>query len=347
LQEEFKNEMGNQKPIKGVLTLIPTPFDEKGELDLQTFKEHIEYLEAAGMHGIVVASSAGEFYTLNDDEFKILTAAARDSCKKMLCIVNCSFQNMRTTLERVKYAEEIGADCAIAYPYHYHQLHGSAQHYRYYQMINETTRDMRFMIFNDTRETKGIKVDFDLFTRLLEDFPRIVASVEDISNYSAEENIILTAEFWEFGSRLNILARSEAGMYPCMANGGQGCLATYGLAIPEFLLRLYDKCARGMWDEALEDHWTLTRYPWDNDQIGVNVSGRPSKLFPGTFNALISYTHTIASRKVGTVFPGTAVTCKAMAEASGRKVGKPRLPMLPPSLGLKDFAQEWLKDLGY
>ena len=59
--------MDNKKPIKGVLTLLPTPFDEKDELDLVAFKEQVSYLENVGMHGIVVASSAGEFYAVHKE----------------------------------------------------------------------------------------------------------------------------------------------------------------------------------------------------------------------------------------------------------------------------------------
>ena len=50
-------------------------------------------------------------------------------------------------------------------------------------------------------------------------------------------------------------------------------------------------------------------------------------------------------QKVGTIFPGTAVTCKAMCEAAGWPAGDPRLPMLPPTPAMRAFAKGWLDDI--
>lgn len=340
--------MSNEKSIKGVLTLVPTSFDGKDELDLEVFKENIRYLESVGMHGVLVASSAGEFYELDNEEFKKLAAAARESCKNMLCVVNCSHQDVRIAIERVRYAEDIGADFAMVYPYHYHQTSVKSSYnlfYEHLRLINEATHDIRFVLFNDTRETKGFQISHALYARLLEDFPRIVASVEDVINASEGAMPSLTVIFSKFGERVNLLARSEAGMFPAMALGGKGCLATYGLAMPKLLLRLYDECESKDFDEALKDHQTLTKYPWQRNVVGVNFTGRPCPLFPGTVTIPIGNTHVVAARKVGTVFPGTVTTCKALAEAAGRKVGDPRLPMIPPSQAMKDFARGWLTDI--
>jgi len=338
--------MTNEKTIKGVLTLVPTSFDENGELDLKAFRENIDYLENTGMHGVVVASSAGEFYTLKEDEFRKLAATAREACQNMTCVINCSYQNARTTIGRVKYAEEIGADCAMVYPYHYMQVSDPSLYHEYFRVINEATNNIRFMIINDPRETKGMTITIDMYSKLLKDFPRIAAIVEDVVNAS-EPNLRTTSTiFLEAGKTASVLARSEAGMLPGMSLGGKGCLATYGLAIPKFLLRLYDECESKKYDEALKDCQTLIRYPWQNHAVGINVPGTASTLFPGTFTTLIGNTHMILPTKVGTIFPGTVTICKAMAEAAGRRVGNPRLPMLPLTKEIKEFARGWLEDIG-
>lgn len=212
--------MSEEKAIRGVLTLVPTPFDEKDELDLVVFREHVSYLESVGMQGIVVASSAGEFYTLTDEEFKKLATVARESCKNMLCVINCAYQNMEMTLARVKYAEEIGADCAMIYPYHYHQIVSpiATMSYEYFRMINEATYNIRFMIFNDKREISGGReVSIELYERLLNDFPRIAAIVEDVYTKSENESIVTASLFSEFSERVSILTRSETGMFVGMS----------------------------------------------------------------------------------------------------------------------------------
>jgi dihydrodipicolinate synthase/N-acetylneuraminate lyase len=340
--------MREEKQIEGVLTLLPTTFDIKGDLDLESFRQNICYLENIGMHGIVVSSSVGEFYALNNKEFQKLASIARESCKNMICVVNCSYQNIQTTIERVKYAEDIGADSAMVYPYHYVEARFSPDtYYKYFELMNKSTRSIRLMMFNDPRETKNLTISVELYNKLLTDFPRIIACVEDVTNVSEGGLVGLSYIFSTYGKRISMLTRSEAGMFIGMALGASGCLATYGLAMPKLLLRLYDECKNKKWHEALIDYQTLTRCPWQSNVVGVNIPGNPCALFPGTFTTSMGNTHVIAGQKVGTIFPGTAMTSKAVCKTAGRKVGDLRLPMLPISLEMEEFSKGWLKDIGH
>ncbi len=340
--------MANKKPIEGVLTLLPTSFDASGSLDLASVRKHIALLESSGMHGIVVASSAGEFYALDDAEFRLLAATAREACKSMLCVVNCSYQNTRNTIERARYAESIGADCALVYPYHYVETRFDADaYYRYFELISKATSTIGIMLFNDARETKRLTVSVPLYERLLADFDRVIASVEDILNVSEGGLVEIAHILSAHRDRIGLLTRSEADLFIGMALGARGCLSTYGLAMPDVVLRLYERCRSRRWDEALADHRRITRFPWERGVVGANLPGRPCPLFPGTFTTAMGNTHVIAGQKVGTIFPGTATTCKAMCEAAGRGAGEPRLPMLPPTPAMREFARGWLADVAH
>jgi len=338
--------MTNARPIEGVLTLLPTSFAASGAIDLVSVRRHIAYLENAGMHGIVVASSAGESYALDDNEFRVLATAAREACRKSICVVNCAYQNTRNTISRVKFAESIGADCALVSPYHYVEARfDSDTYYRYFELIAAATSKIGIMLYNDTRETKKLSISVSLYERLLADFDRVTASVEDLLNVSEGGLVEIAHLLATHRDRISMLTRSEADMFIGMALGAKGCLATYGLAMPEVLLRLYDNCRNRLWSEALTDYRRLTRFPWTQGAVGVNLPGSPCALFPGTFTTSMGNTHVIAGQKVGTVFPGTVTTCKAMCDAAGRGAGDPRLPMLPPSPAMRSFAKGWLDDV--
>jgi len=338
--------MANPRPIEGVLTLLPTSFDASGALDLVAVRRHIAFLENAGMHGIVVASSAGESYALDDVEFRKLAAAAREACKTTICIVNCSYQNTRDTISRIKYAESIGADCALVNPYHYVEARFDADtYYRYFELIAAATSKIGIMLYNDRRETKGLSISVSLYERLLADFDRVIASVEDVLNVSEGGLVEIAHVLAAYRDRVSMLTRSEADMFIGMALGARGCLATYGLAMPEVPLRLYENCRNRRWGEALADYRRLTRFPWKHGAVGVNLPGSPCAIFPGTFTTSMGNTHVITGQKVGTVFPGTVTICKAMCDAAGRGAGDPRLPMLPPSIAMQSFAKGWLADV--
>jgi len=338
--------MPSTRSIEGILALLPTSFDASGALDFASISRNISFLESAGIHGVVVASSAGESYALDDNEFRELAAAARKACTRMLCVVNCSYQNTANTIERVRYAESIGADCALVYPYHYVEARFDADtYYRYFELISAATSSIGLMLYNDGRETKKLTVSVALYERLLADFDRVVASVEDVLNVSEGGLVEIAYILSAYRDRIAMLTRSEADLFIGMALGARGCLSTYGLAMPEVLVAFYEKCRNRRWADALADYRRITRFPWQHGAVGVNLPGRPCSIFPGTFTTSIGNTHVIAGQKVGTIFPGTATTCKAMCEAAGRGAGDPRLPLLPATPQMRGFARGWLDDV--
>ena len=59
--------------LRGINIAMATPMSADGEsLDLPRLESHIDWLIEKGVHGIVVAGSTGEFFTLSDDERRTL-----------------------------------------------------------------------------------------------------------------------------------------------------------------------------------------------------------------------------------------------------------------------------------
>ena len=338
--------MTSPHAIEGVLALLPTPFDALGELDLAAWRSNISALAAVGMHGIVVASGIGESYALDDAEFKQLVDSAVSVSGDMLCIVNCSYQNMAKTVERCQYAERAGVTYVMIYPYHYVEARFDAETYlRWLSNIHSATRTTQFIILNDYRETKTKILSWELYSRIFSRFDRICACVEDVGNVSEESIIALSHCFASFGDKVRFMTRSEADMMVGIALGAKGCLATYGLAMPELLLELHDACRNGRWDTALQLHQRLTRFPWKSGCVGANLPGLPSVLYPGTFVTSIGNTHVIAGQKVGSIFPGTPTISKAMSVAAGRLVGDVRMPTCSSTQAMAKFCRAWLEDI--
>jgi 4-hydroxy-tetrahydrodipicolinate synthase len=306
----------NKKSIEGVLACVPTVFNKNRELDLEGFKKNIRYLEDVGMHGIVVASEVGEFMSIETEDFDKVVSTAVDTCQKMTCVIGCGYQNVRGAIRRIKYAEDAGADGAMIWGYHY-TWRGQGplddKVYHLYRLLHKATSEIQMMVFNYPPQMRDMNISPDAFGRLLE-FDRVVAAREPV--FDTGEAILQETELIRrYGDRLNVLSVCEAGLYAMMMIGGKGCVAIYGLAMPQIPLGIYNAVKKGDTDTALTLHKKLCRYPW--------VSNKPFELFPGTI-----------------------VTHKAMVEAAGHKAGPPRLPYLPPSPEMRETAKNWLKDVG-
>ena len=252
----------NRKPLQGVLSLVPTIFDEKGELDLESFRENLRYLEAEGMHGIVAGASVGQYFELNEEEFRAAATAAREECHNMTCLIGSHFQNTRETVERTKFAEDIGADGAFILPAYYSNLLDAESCYAHFKAIHDATSEINILLYNF--HASGFVVDIDLWERLLNDFPRITAVKECTP-------LIEMAELARrFSDRLVIMSGCEHCFYPVMVMGGAGTVGMWVTAFPKFVLRFYDACVNKRWDEAREYHHLLCSYYYE-----MKVGGHP------------------------------------------------------------------------
>jgi 2-keto-3-deoxy-L-arabinonate dehydratase len=68
------NESGHRasSAIAGVMTVLPTPFDGQGRLDLDSLTSLVKHSIAAGSDGLVCFGLASELYKLTDDERTVI-----------------------------------------------------------------------------------------------------------------------------------------------------------------------------------------------------------------------------------------------------------------------------------
>ena len=255
-----------RKPLKGILSLVPTVFDEQGNLDLKGFRNNLRYLEKEGMHGIVAMASTGQYYELNDEEFRKVALSAREECHNMACVIGTNFQDTRTCVARTRYAEEIGADGVFIIPPYYSNWLDAESCYSHYKTVYEATKDIQFMIYN--YEASGFIMDINLCDRLLKNCDRVVATKECTPLLEMGE---LSRRH---GQELNIMSGAETGLYPNMVMGGKGSVAIFGTAYPKFMLAFYDACVNKRWPEALRYHRLVNEYFEATDNGGYHFDNK-------------------------------------------------------------------------
>ena len=67
-----------QPRFRGVFPVVPTTFDERGELDLESQKRCIDFMIDAGSNGLCILANFSEQFVLTDEEREVLTAAILD-----------------------------------------------------------------------------------------------------------------------------------------------------------------------------------------------------------------------------------------------------------------------------
>lgn len=104
----------------GVYPIAPTPFDEQGELDLESQKRVVEFMIGAGVNGICILANYSEQFALTDDEREQLQALILDHVAgRVPVIVTTSHYSSRIAAERSRRAQAAGAAMVMLLPpYH-------------------------------------------------------------------------------------------------------------------------------------------------------------------------------------------------------------------------------------
>ncbi len=108
--------------IRGILTAMATPFDERGDVDLAAARELATYLLAHGSHGLVIGGSTGECPTLTDGEtIELLEAVRKEVGDEVLVICGTGTNDTRHSCELTKMASNAGADASLVVAPYYNK----------------------------------------------------------------------------------------------------------------------------------------------------------------------------------------------------------------------------------
>lgn len=97
-----------------LITAIKTPFDNKGDIDFDTYDQLVAQQIKAGVDGIVVGGTTGEGHLLSWEEHLILIAhSVHRYGKELLIIGNTGSNNTREAIKATQHGFATGMDAAL------------------------------------------------------------------------------------------------------------------------------------------------------------------------------------------------------------------------------------------
>jgi len=106
------------KELKGVFPILVTPCDEKGNLDIDSMGNEVEYCVENGVHGFFLGNCSEMYAFSHADRNRIVEAVVDASNGKVPVVVGCFASNTGDAVELSKDAEERGVDAIFMYgPY--------------------------------------------------------------------------------------------------------------------------------------------------------------------------------------------------------------------------------------
>lgn len=118
----------NQPPIEGVIPILPTPFNDQGEVYEPDFTTLLNFCEYAGVGACGLPAYGSEYYKLTQEEVKrVIESAVSASDGRIPIVAQCNSMNTDSACLLAKHSAKVGAN-AIAlelprrFPYSDNQL---------------------------------------------------------------------------------------------------------------------------------------------------------------------------------------------------------------------------------
>jgi dihydrodipicolinate synthase/N-acetylneuraminate lyase len=102
---------------RGYIPAITTPFDQHGNLDLEGLRKLLEWLSDQGVHGLIIAGTTGEWFSMNQAEYgELLDTVGQVLKGEIPLIAGCNAFTAKEVISKALIAANSGFDGILVTP---------------------------------------------------------------------------------------------------------------------------------------------------------------------------------------------------------------------------------------
>jgi 4-hydroxy-tetrahydrodipicolinate synthase len=230
----------------GVYVATITPFLESGELCLEKYAEHLNFLAESKVQGIVACATTGEGPVLTATERAQILKVSKEICAKnsLKFIAGCNSNSTQIVHEQLIEAKEVGCDAALVITPYYNKptQKGVVTHFEF--LANKEL--LPIIIYNNPSRT-NILLSLES-SQILFQHPFISGLKESSGNYSHWLGLA-QLPCWKEKSWL---AGDDDAFALTMMLGGSGIIATAANIVPKLFSKIYEFCKEKQYEEAFK-----------------------------------------------------------------------------------------------
>jgi dihydrodipicolinate synthase/N-acetylneuraminate lyase len=251
---------------KGVFPVVPTTFNDAGELDLESQKRCVDFMIDAGSTGLCILANFSEQFVLADAEREVLTKTILAHVSgRVPVIVTTTHFSTQVTIARSVQAQQLGASMVMVMP----PYHGATirvpegQIYEYFSRLSDAI-DIPIMI--QDAPVSGTPLSVPFLARMAQEIKQVsYFKIETAGAASKLRELIRVGGAaiegpWDGEEAITLMPDLDAGATGAMTGG----------AYPDGIRKIVDAYAAGRREEAAAHYqqW-LPLINFENRQGGI------------------------------------------------------------------------------
>lgn len=234
----------------GLMPAMVTPFDEREEMDFEAARAVIDRFVEAGVDGVSILGSTGEFSHVTNDERREFAGACVEAADgRVPLIVGVGASGTREAVGLARYAEEVGADGVLVVAPYYWKV-GEEGLFAHFAAVAEAV-EIPVLVYNLPMLT-GMDLSPGLVARLAREVPNIVGLKDTVTEYSHTVGVL--REVKPAREDFSVLAGFEDLIFPSMLAGGDGSICGLANVAPELFVSMVRAAGSGDLKTAAELH---------------------------------------------------------------------------------------------
>ena len=234
--------------FKGIFCPSITITDDEGKIDYDLWGKHLDHLADAGVNGVLLFGSIGEFYSVSlADKEAALEFAVKRVGERMKVFAGVGDTTYANVIEFTKFAEKAGADAVLAVsPYYFGPSPLTAENY--FGGIAEATK-LPVILYNFPART-GTDLTPELVASLAAKHPNICGIKDTVDTISHTRKVIRAVR--KVNPEFSVLSGFDEYYLVNRASGGNGVLCGLTNVEPELFVRLHGAYQAGDFATAIE-----------------------------------------------------------------------------------------------
>ena len=230
---------------EGIIPALVTPLDKEGNLFEQGLRDVLDYTINNGVHGAFVLGSSGEIYGLTEaQKRRVVELTVEHVNGRVPVYAGASEITTRDCIKTAHMVGEIGGVSALSVLTPYFMTPTQSELVEHYKAIAAET-DLPILLYSNPGRTQ-VPLALNTVVELAE-VPNIIG-VKDSAG-----NMTLTADYLrETPYDFVVLMGRDTLIYPALAMGANGAIASTANIAPRLLSELYNSYRAGDHDRALE-----------------------------------------------------------------------------------------------
>jgi 4-hydroxy-tetrahydrodipicolinate synthase/2-keto-3-deoxy-L-arabinonate dehydratase len=245
--------------------VVPTPFTESGELDLESQKRCVDFMIDAGSEGLAILANFSEQFLLADDERETLTRTILEHVNgRVPVIVTTTHFSTKVCAERSRRAQAMGAAMVMVMP-PYHGATFRVPESRVYDFFARLSDSIGLPVMIQDAPAAGTPLSAEFLARMAREIEHVAYFKIETAGAASKlrELIRLGGDAvegpWDGEEAITLLPDLDAGATGAMTGGG----------FPDGIRPILDAYREGKRDEAIRlyERW-LPLINIENRQCG-------------------------------------------------------------------------------